>query len=109
MFVASATPGPEHLVIHSIPLWPLYTYRENAQDSILILQVFIMATHARASDAHVQQSPDRLDGTCSRTRLLQALGGSGFRFTHRPHSYFFCSYVESYKVIPKRNYYGAYG
>ena len=29
-------------------------------------------------------------------------------FTQRPHS-FRSSYLESYKVIPKRNYYGAYG
>ena len=31
-------------------------------------------------------------------------------FTHRPHSSsFWGSYLEFYKVIPKRNYYGAYG
>ena len=36
---------------------------------------------------------------------------SGLLLTHGPHgsSFFGVSYLQSYKVIPKRNYYGAYG
>ena len=68
---------------------------------------FVAAAQLREVEAHgIMPGTDFRRRKPSRPKICTALP----KYTHRPLRVPFCgSYLESYKVLPKRNYLGAYG